>query len=323
MKRTFILWLFLLIHTTLFAQKISYAIPSDYQNEISKKDYKKILNLSIKKLSERFKIIAVDTGYIWVQIEEQQSAFTIHNVLFKCSQESSKMWPAVVDAHFQAFFTSMDAQTKLDLLNFESIKDRIRLRVYPANYTPFLNGGQEGFATATVLENFYVAAVIDLPETIRLVESKLCAEWGKTVTEVLELGYQNTNKIEPYIETVLLGDSLEATFFEEGDYAASFALRIWETHPEIVGKYGTVIAIPNKGIFSTYKMEDPVSFVNFIKTTYEVTQKMHHDHTHPISTAFYWLYKGEFKEIPITFDADGLLNVISTPQMSTVLLDQN
>ncbi|MEK6155696.1 hypothetical protein WIW50_20740, partial [Flavobacteriaceae bacterium 3-367] len=78
------------------------------------------------------------------------------------------------------------------------------------------------------------------------------------------------------------------------------------------GEWGSVVAIPNKGIVNICKVskDEPLDFILFIQKFKPVVEQFYNQHPQPISANFYWYYNGQFTRINV-IDSNGEINVIS------------
>ena len=61
--KNLIIALIILTSHNLSAQKIDYSFPEGYENEMSKKDYKYLVNESVKAVSAHYKIASIEQFY--------------------------------------------------------------------------------------------------------------------------------------------------------------------------------------------------------------------------------------------------------------------
>ena len=312
--RTIVLLIILtILETTSFGQKINYDIPDGYQNNISKEDYKKIVDMAVPVIAKRYTIDFVKDGT--VQLKTGQ-AFNLHNLIGKCVVVRDKsMWDKVIQEHFDKIFTSIDEQKKIDPENFESVKKYLSIRIYPTE-TVNQRGGITNFVAKTDLEGTYTLLMLDLPGAFTPVQKQIFAIWKKDTLEVFKIAQQNINKQQ--IEKVtqkfdIDGASIEISFLGNEDYAASYALDLINNSPELVGEWGSVVALPNKGLVDLCKIskDKPLDFVKFIERTKPLVAKSYQEHEQPISDQYFWYYEGKFTRINVLTGAGGNINVIS------------
>lgn len=313
MRRTVLLIFLTLLQMTSFGQKITYDIPDGYETSISKEDYKKIVDIAVPIIAKRYTIDYVKDGS--VQLKTGQ-AFNLHNLIGKCVAVKDKsMWHKVIQEHFDKIFTSIDEQKKIDPENFESIKRYLSIRIYPAQ-TVNQRGGITNFVAKTDLEGTYTLLMLDLPGAFTPVQKQVFDLWKKDTLEVFKIAQQNINKQQ--IEKVtqkfdIDGTSIEISFLGNEDYAASYALDLINNSPDLVGEWGSVVALPNKGLVDICKISKnkPLDFVKFIERTKPLVEKSYQEHEQPISDQYFWYYEGKFTRINVLTGAGGNINVIS------------
>jgi hypothetical protein len=90
---------------------------------------------------------------------------------------------------------------------------------------------------------------------------------------------------------------------------------------DMVGEWGSAIAIPNKGLVTICKIGKayPVKFVKFIQRIKPLIEQSYSQHANPVSTTFFWYYKGRFTPIPVHTDDKGNINVIAPVQLSALM----
>lgn len=98
-----------------------------------------------------------------------------------------------------------------------------------------------------------------------------------------------------------LGDSIMITALTNDDYAASCVLDSTRMK-KYIGSYGATVSVPAKGAVLIHKMDDPVSFVQFINITHEMVNSFNATQQGPITTDYFWYYKGEWTKIYVDYD---------------------
>ncbi|HEV8512475.1 MAG TPA: hypothetical protein VGQ59_04335, partial [Cyclobacteriaceae bacterium] len=157
---------------------------------------------------------------------------------------------------------------------------------------------------------------LDLPGAFTPVQRKIFELWKLETAAVFKVAQANINKqqVEKVTQSFDVdGVKIEMSFLGSEDYAASYALDLIENSPELVGEWGSVVAMPNKGLVNICKIskDKPVDFVKFIQKTKLLIEKSYHEHEQPISDQFFWYYKGSFTKINVSTNANGSINVIS------------
>jgi len=299
------------------AQKISYTIPKDYRKVISPADYKLVVDSAVAVVRRRYPVASVQDGTITLQAGQPGvTAFNLHNLLTKCAAEPDKaQWPGLIRHHFTSLFSSFDEQRKIDPRNFESVRPYLSLRLYPVASLA-QRGGAANLLTRTDLEGTATVLMLDLPGAFTAVPKTMFAEWHQEPAAVFALAQANVNKHEVLKDTkpVESGDvKLTVHFLAEDNYAASYALDLATNAPEFVGEWGSVVAIPNKGLASICQISraKPLDFVQYIQGTKAIIERFYQEHEQPVSPAFYWYYQGKFTRIVVTTNKDGSANVVA------------
>jgi hypothetical protein len=311
---------FFVLLTTLsmpsLGQKISYNIPEGYESEINKDDYKKIVDLAVPIVAKRYSINYVKDGAIQLRKEQEMETLNLHNLIAKCVAVKDKtQWNKVVQQHFENIFSSIDEQKKIDPRNYETVKKYLSLRIYPKAIVN-QRGGIESLVTKTDLEGTYTLLMLDLPGAFTPVQKQMFDLWSLNATIVFKVAQDNVNKqqVEKVTQTFDVdGVKIEMSFLGNEDYAASYALDLINNSPELVGEWGSVVAIPNKGLVDICKIskDKPLDFVKFIQKTKPVVEQYYQQHEQPISDQYFWYYKGKFTRINVVANSDGNINVIS------------
>lgn len=312
---TLLVWL-IFLSVTSSGQKISYNIPEGYETEIGKDDYKKIVDVAVPIVAGRYAVDFVKDGAIQLKKGQEMQTLNLHNLIAKCIAVKDKsQWNKVVQEHFENIFASIDEQKKIDPENYETVKKYLSLRIYPEAMVN-QRGGVSSLIAKTDLEGTYTLLMLDLPGAFTAVKKQMFALWKLDTAIVFETAQENINKqkVEKVTQSFDVdGVKIEMSFLGSEDYAASYALDLMDNSPELVGTWGSVVAIPNKGLVDICKIskDKPVDFVKFIQRTKPFIEKSYQEHQQPISDQFYWYYKGNFTRINVLTDAEGNINVIS------------
>jgi hypothetical protein len=299
-----------------YGQKIEYSIPSEVENDISKDNYKKIVDIAVPIVQSKFKIEFVKAGTIQLAKDQGIKAFNLGNLVLKCVDVKDKtLWKDVIQDHFNQIFISIDERKKIDPNNFETIQKYLSIRIYPKE-TILQRGGIEKMVLKTDLENTYTLLMLDLPGAFTNVDRKMFDLWRKDISEVFEIAQANINKqsVEKVTQIFNIGGSeIEVSFIGDENYAASYALDLPNNSPELIGEWGSIIAIPNKGLVDICKIskDKPLDFVKFIERTKPMIEKSFIEHPQPISNDYFWYYKGRFTKVNIQTDSKGKINVIA------------
>lgn len=319
--------LLLMIAFHSFGQKITYNIPEGYEKDITKDDYKRLVDIATPIVGKRYRIDYVKDGTVYLNKGQEMEAFNLHNLILKCVAVKDKsQWPNIIQIHFENIFSSIDEQKKIDPENFETIKKYLGLRIYPAEVIK-QRGGVGSLVARTDLEGTYTLLMLDLPGTFSPVQKDLFTLWKKDMSEVFKIAQSNTNqqKIEKVTQTFDIdGAKIEISFLGNEDYAASYALDLMNNSPELVGQWGSAVAIPNKGLVDICKIskDKPVDFVKFIQRTKSMIEESFSQHEQPVSDQYFWYYKGKFTRINVVTQQNGNINVIAPLGLAELMTEK-
>ncbi len=310
-----------------FGQKITYNIPEGYESEVNKDDYKKIVDLAVPIVAKRYSIDFVKDGAIQLKKGQEMQTLNLHNLIGKCVAVKDKsQWNNVVEGHFENIFSSIDEQKKIDPANYETVKKYLSLRIYPKE-TVDQRGGITSLVAKADLEGTYTLLMLDLPGAFTAVQKEMFSLWKLDTATVFKTAQDNVNKqkIEKVTQPFDVdGVKIEMNFLGNEDYSASYALNLVNNSPELVGEWGSVVAMPNKGLVEICKIskDKPLDFVKFIQRTKPLIEKSYQEHEQPISDQFFWYYKGRFRRINVLTDSNGNISVISPIGLTELMTEK-
>jgi len=295
---------------------ISYDIPPGLENAISPDDYHFLVDTSIAVIAERFRIDSVSGGTIRLAKGQELGGFNLDNLILQCAAVKDRtVWPAIIRDHFQKIFSSVEEQQKIDPSNYWSVKPYLSLRIYPQDVIG-QHGGPDALVTRVDLEGTYTVLMLDLPGAFTPLAKNVFDGWKRNKADVFRTAQDNVDSqhVEKVSKTTdMQGTQLEVTVLGNEDYAASYALDLGKNSPELVGDWGSAIAIPNKGLVSICKISPgkPADFVKFIQLTYPYIERAYQQHPQRISDQYFWYYQGTFTRIRVETNGDGDINVIA------------
>ncbi len=307
------------------AQRVRYDVPEGLGVEIPEADYHLLVDSSVAVVKRYCAVKEVSNGTIHLKRGAPFIALNLDNLLLSCLDIPDRTeWPALIREHFHRAFTDIKAQQELDMTAYEAVKPYLTLRVYNAGYLA-RDASRPPVVSTTHLEGTSSVLMLDMPSTFQTVEPGAFEKWNRPKEEVFHDARRNVEGQPMEIVTTMLGtptgDSISVTFIENADYAASYVLGIGDTHPELIGKWGAAIAIPNKGLAMLCGIgpDLPLDFIHFIETVLGPMQELFAQHAYPVSDRFYWYYNGRFTPFTIEVSATGALNVIAPVELSSLL----
>jgi len=169
--------------------------------------------------------------------------------------------------------------------------------------------------------------MLDLPQAFTPLQKKYFDLWHKSAEDVFNAAISNVakQKMERLTKSFdISGTQVEFNFLENEDYGASCALDLSRNAPELVGEWGSVVAVPNKGLVAICKIshDKPVEFVKFIQRMKHLIEQSYNQGQSPISKEFFWYYQGKFTHIVVNTDATGNINVVAPLGLSTLMVEK-
>jgi len=215
------------------------------------------------------------------------------------------------------------AQSTPDPTNYESMKNFLSLRIYPADIID-THGGIDSLVTREDLEHTYTVLMLDFPGGFAPVRRSMFETWKKNVAEVFQAAQANVDsaKVQRVSKTFSLQDSaVEVDMLVEKDYAASYALDLEHNMPDLVGEWGAVVAMPFKGLVAVNKIAkgDRLDWTRFIRLTQPFIEKSYQEQPQPISDQYFWYYKGKFTRIN-TYIQNGVYHIAAPEGLSNLLV---
>src|ERR1700722_6137995 len=253
-----LLYLIFCLQNRSAGQVIDYTIPAGYENKIGSADYKRIVDSSVATISKRFKVDSVQAGTIRLVKMQDIQAFHLQNLLSECLAEKEKgKWDKIISEYFNKLFVTLDKDDEVDPVSYKESKKYLSLRIYPKEFIA-QRPGYRGLGVQTNLEDTYTLLMLDVPSAAFVpVPRKDFNLWNKNIDEVFQLAKANIDR-QPVqkIKQTLDADGLtiEATTLKNDDYAASYVLDLGNNSPELLGEFGAIVAIPNKGIAHVCKI---------------------------------------------------------------------
>jgi hypothetical protein len=326
--RTILIIIFIAVFTTVgYAQQIDYTIPARLEGDISKEDYKKIVDIALPVIKKQYKIESVKDGAVRLSETANMSTLYLDNLIIKCTNEQDKSrWADIVQEHLMQLFSSAKDKDKMDLYDFEKVKQYLAIRIYPKE-TVQLMGGKDNVICRQDLAGTYTLLMLDLPTAFSSVDRSMFAHWKQDTALVFKIAQENTNRhpVEKLTQKFAAeGGDIEISFFADDNYATSYALDLPTNAPEFIGEWGSVVAMPNKALVNICKIskERPLDFVVFIQRTKALVEKFYKQHPHPVSVDFFWYYKGVFTKIVVQETTEGQVSVVAPAGLMKFMVEK-
>ncbi|NDV94313.1 hypothetical protein D0T84_05190 [Dysgonomonas sp. 521] len=248
------------------------------------------------KLNLRY---TIDDGVVIVDKENDLgfNKLGLQNLSQKCKQNDIKDYESVVTDHFETMIRIHKFGKEFEEIvsDFEKVEKYIGVRLHDVEYAANLK--KENMIVREFAEGVVAMLVFDLPESVMNIKPEQIEPWGKTIDELYEIGKRNIKQncaVNLFEEKV--GD--HKFWFAEADhfYATNFVMDI-QDYPQVVGKKGSLISVPNRHIALIYPIHD-LEVVGALNNMLYLTSRMYEDGPGSITDRVYWYNDGAFINIP-------------------------
>lgn len=277
-------------------------IPEQYVHLMDQDQYIIVLEIIQDYLVQFGAVTGLKDGLIsFEDLKGETQRFSLDNVIRKLNGQETASWGNIIHEHFYSFFN--DSESQFDFNNFSQIKDILVLRVYPDGYFESVDF-QDRIVSRIDFEDTKTTLVFDLPDKFRPVEKTEFENWKVSLDSVFDLAQQNVNKHEIEIYKQDYKNGFELYAFYSGDYSASYVLDLKNNADFVIGKYGSLVAIPTKGTAFAHPINhNDISLV--IGDIHEMIIKFYDEDPGQISVNYYWYYNYKFNKFPITIEEEG------------------
>jgi hypothetical protein len=212
----------------------------------------------------------------------------------QCAQAHEKQWPALIAAHFDAIASSREnAERMLDHVeDYEQIKSLLAVRIMPRYDLPL-----DAMVWREDLEGTITVLVFDLPTSLRAVRADEEKRWPVGLSRVWADALENSKRLTTLqVTDEDLGGTSTKALTSDGNYVTTYALLLHE-HPDWVGPYGALVAIPHRHALMVYPIRD-MNVVTAIQKLIFITVGMEKEGPGSITANVYWYRDGAIRNLP-------------------------
>jgi hypothetical protein len=291
-------------------------IPDQYVHLINQDQYIIILEIIQDYLVQYGQVTGLENGLIsFEDLKGETQRFSLDNVIRKLNGQESESLENIIHEHFFSFFN--DSENQFDFNNFDQIKDILVLRIYPDGYFESVNF-QDRIISRVDFEDTKTTLVFDLPDKFRPVEMAEFENWKVSLDSVFAIAQQNVNKQDIQIYKQDYENGFELFAFYSGDYSASYLIDLKNNADFVIGKYGSLVAIPTKGSGFAHPINcNDISLV--IGDIHDMIIKFYDEDPGQISVNYYWYYNDKFCKFPITIEEKGFRNYHMPLELEKIL----
>lgn len=267
-------------------------------------EFEKALGSYFDSLGKPFKI---DDGTVrtnWMAGDGGLQNLGLLNVAQMCKQGKPGDYPGIIRNHFEVMRKSKDFIAGFfdNMNDFEFVKPFIGTRLYHKDHVKSI--GAEGVISRPVTEDIIAMLVFDMPQAISSVKPDLAAIWGKTESELLDLGQHNIRENYDFSATDLEASVQLKAILQNHFFGSNIILDLADD-PELVGTHGSLVSVPHRHTTIIHPIEDS-SVIKAINMMIPMTYGMHHEGPGSISANLYWYRQGKFMKLPYNIENQSL-----------------
>lgn len=281
----------LLIAFLVITNVLSAQTNNDDVNKFIKLFKSQMTKLTIGKIEEHY-----DQGYFKTLSEseyfDKDVEVAITSVYQNCSGKNEAASQQEVNNFFEQH-KSLKIQRKeiaSKMTDFNFIKSYLKIRIYPEDLrSQYENQGIVKKSYKGLIE----VIVLDLPSGIGSLEKKYLDIWKKSENETYLLAKENTLKNLDLkfvqAEVAKTGEEFHLLSSDTDLFLTSSILDLKKTSPP-VGKFGTLISIPNNLVIVALPLNDKEKINQFCLSFMGLTDYIYErKETKPISNNLFWL----------------------------------
>lgn len=291
-------------------------LPEEYSNLIDEKGYAIFLNKCLSTLKDLgYNVVSFDNGdIVYEEYNSQDGHFYLDNLLRKYIQADDKEKETEIQTHF----AKLKDQTKAyDYLykDFDYAKQFLKILLKADDILP----NNDHFVYQRNHPNLLTFLVLDFEEQFHYVNKNEAHLWEIDELELFEIAKDNIGKEEIVIKQYNYEDKYDVFVLLNGDFSASYTLLIEQELDFAIGRFGTMVALPNKGTAFLYPIEKD-DVLDVIVTIYPTIEQFFNEDPGNITLDFYWYFNGQYEIFEKRPDGNGI--TINNPERLTKLLNE-
>ncbi|MDR1794164.1 MAG: hypothetical protein LBR25_02040 [Erysipelotrichaceae bacterium] len=229
-------------------------------------------------------------------VECNGTTFGLTNIAQKCAQIKPAQYPAAIRELFDRIFANFEFNKEFSahLDDFEYIKPYLATRLYHRNYLEYA-GIDETVATP-FCGDLYKTLVFDFPEIVRTVKPEELKDLEKTPEELLSIGEENIRS--NYGFTIEKTEFLDDIIYTVNDrhFFVGNLLFVIENYPQLLGREGTLVAVPTRDTLLMYPMEDAKAIL-VLNHLFNVVPRLYETGPGSLSNEIFWYHDGAFEKL--------------------------
>ncbi len=195
----------------------------------------------------------------------------------------------------------------IDLSDFSSVRDRLRIRLYPGD----LDDKGQDLAEMRVMDGVRAVLALDLPDSVLALSRSQIEPWGLEEQAAFAMGLHQVVAEPDVTEETLEGPEGGILHVHSGTshFVASRALALEQW---VESKHGALVVVPNRHTLIFHPIVDSRA-VTMIQALWMLAEAPFKQGPGPVSREVYWWLPGRFARIEVHADDDSEAFAIRPP----------
>ncbi|MCC6785441.1 MAG: hypothetical protein IT457_21500 [Planctomycetes bacterium] len=240
-----------------------------------------------------------------------------------CAGAPRAEWPQLIAEQLGRVVAMRDALAELELLDWQTARARLRLRLHPESYLTEYRLELKDLAGAVDLPGTVTLAFIDSGESAVVVTSSSLERWKQDPRGVLAFALLNTRQeLEDKlrIDVQPIGELGELHAITASSYYGSAAVLDLDAHPEMLGEHGAIVAVPTRDSIFVWPFAD-LRIKALIPALHRLVDRTASQMGSVIDRGLFWRRPdGRFERIVVT-ELDGRLEISPPPELAQLILE--
>lgn len=231
----------------------------------------------------------------------------LDNLARICRGEPLSEYPEIIREHFDSVVAAFEQEKEFNQKahDLEFVRPYLALRLYPADYLAAIPAEQ--VLSGPFAGDLFRVLVFDLPEHVLNVTPNLAKDWKTDLEELMAIGAANVRARYPVqVEEIPMGPGRDVVRLCTGDhFFVSNVLLDLDSREGFIGKYGSLVAAPNRGMVGVYPIND-LRVLEVVQHLLGVIREIYEDEPGPLSNQLFWYHQGKYLVLPHEYKKDKL-----------------
>ena len=228
---------------------------------------------------------------------QDDSRFGLVNLAQICARAKPDEYHLVIKEHFDTMFQNRAFRESLAFDDFESIEKYLAVRVYDSEYLSAID--VEAVIRRPLAGEVFTVLVFDFPHVIENIKREDADKWGKSEDELFEIGKKNVRDNNQFETAEVNFDEDTLLAVETDHFFAPNILLELEQRPELLGKGGTIVAIPTRSLALIYPIRD-MKVVAALTMFFNSVPRIFAAGPGSLTQEVFWYRNGQFESLNYT-----------------------